>query len=123
MVRLYRSADIALNPSRADNTPNSILEALACGVPVVTTNVGGVPYLVQHEQTALLVESRCAGSRWRRRYSLLLRDADLRRELVSNGLALAASCSWPVVKCQWLDLYARLVGERSATDGPVTQVN
>ena len=54
---------------------------------------------------------------------LLLRDADLRRELVGNGLALAASCAWPVVKSQWLDLYAQLAGERSATGGPVTQVN
>lgn len=122
MVRLYRSADVVLNPSRADNTPNSILEALACGVPVVTTNVGGVPYLVQHEQTALLV-SPDAPDQMAASILRLLRDAGLRRELVGNGLALAASCAWPAVKSQWLDLYAQLAGERSATSGPVTQAN
>ena len=55
MVRLYQSADVVLNPSRADNTPNSVLEALACGVPVVGADVGGVPFLVQHGVTAWLV--------------------------------------------------------------------
>ena len=43
MAALYGEADLVLNPARADNTPNSILEALACGVPVVSTSVGGVP--------------------------------------------------------------------------------
>lgn len=55
MAILYRDADLALNPSRVDNMPNSVLEALASGVPVVTTNVGGIPYIVEHEVTALLV--------------------------------------------------------------------
>ena len=55
MAGLYRAADVMLNPSLADNMPNSILEALACGVPVVSTNVGGVPFLVQDGVTALLV--------------------------------------------------------------------
>lgn len=55
MAALYRSADIVLNPSLADNMPNSVLESLASGVPVVATNVGGVPYMVQDNVTALLV--------------------------------------------------------------------
>ena len=55
MAALYREADLVLNASLADNMPNSVLEALACGVPVVSTDVGGVPYLLQHERTALLV--------------------------------------------------------------------
>ena len=36
-----------LNPSRVDNTPNSVLEALASGVPIVSTDVGGVPFIVE----------------------------------------------------------------------------
>ena len=55
MAALYRSADLMLNPSLADNMPNSVLESLACGVPVVSTHVGGVPYMVQDGVTALLV--------------------------------------------------------------------
>jgi glycosyltransferase involved in cell wall biosynthesis len=55
MAALYRQADAMLNPSLADNMPNSVLESLASGVPVVSTNVGGVPYIVQDGVTALLV--------------------------------------------------------------------
>jgi glycosyltransferase involved in cell wall biosynthesis len=105
MVALYQSADLVLNPSRADNTPNSVLEALACGVPVVSTDVGGVPFLVQHDRTAWLVPAddppaMAAG------IGTLLRDGEVRARLVTNGLALAQSCSWPAVKDRWLQAYA-----------------
>ena len=55
MATLYRTADLMLNPSLADNMPNSVLEAWASGVPVVSTNVGGIPHLAQHGVTASLV--------------------------------------------------------------------
>jgi L-malate glycosyltransferase len=57
---LYRTADVVLNPSLADNMPNSLLEAMACGVPVVSTDVGGIPYLVRDGATALLVAAKDA---------------------------------------------------------------
>lgn len=55
MAALYQSADIMINPSLVDNMPISLLEALASSVPVVSTDVGGVPFMVEHEKTALLV--------------------------------------------------------------------
>ncbi len=48
-------ADIFLNTTNVDNTPVSVLEAMACGLCVVSTNVGGIPYLLQHQYDALLV--------------------------------------------------------------------
>ncbi|GAA0369573.1 hypothetical protein GCM10009092_37290 [Bowmanella denitrificans] len=56
MAELYTDADIMINPSTVDNMPNSILEALASGVLVVSTNVGGIPFMVQDEVDAMLVE-------------------------------------------------------------------
>jgi glycosyltransferase involved in cell wall biosynthesis len=107
MVALYQQADLVLNPSRADNTPNSILEALACGIPVVSSNVGGVPFLVEHGRTAWLVppespDHLAAGM------DRVLRDSELRHALVSNGLELARECSWPVVRERWLSVYQEL---------------
>lgn len=110
MAALYQSADVLVNPSRADNAPNSILEALACGVPVVSTSVGGVPFLVEHGRTAWLVkpdEPHLLADGIAR----VLSDAELRRCLVGSGLSLARACSWDAVRAQWLGLYRQLVGQ------------
>src|SRR5262249_6851279 len=49
--------NVFLNTSNMDNTPVSVLEAMACGLCIVSTNVGGIPYLLEHEHDALLVPS------------------------------------------------------------------
>jgi glycosyltransferase involved in cell wall biosynthesis len=54
MLALYAEADILLNSSRIDNQPISILEAFASGMPVVSTDAGGIPYTVTHGQEGLL---------------------------------------------------------------------
>ncbi|MDQ6652353.1 MAG: glycosyltransferase family 4 protein, partial [Acidobacteriota bacterium] len=51
---LYDAADIYLNGSEIDNQPLSLLEAFACGLPVVTTNAGGIPDLLTHECTGMV---------------------------------------------------------------------
>ena len=56
MGRWYDEADVYLNSSDIDNMPNSIIEAFACGLPVVTTRPGGIPYVVEHERNGLLVD-------------------------------------------------------------------
>lgn len=106
VAALYRSAHVVLNPTRADNAPNALLEAAASEVPIVSTDVGGIPYLVEHGRSAWLVppenpEALAEGVR------LVLRDQKLRDALRANGLALARSCSWPVVRSQWLGMYDR----------------
>lgn len=107
IATLYANADAMLNPSTVDNMPNSVLEALACGLPVISTNVGGVPFMVRHRQTALLippadVTAMAAAIRE------LKSDAALRQALSSAGLAQVAQYSWPRVRQQWLGLYANL---------------
>jgi glycosyltransferase involved in cell wall biosynthesis len=57
MPALYNAADVFALSSSFDNSPNVVLEAMACGRPVVATRVGGVPLYVQHEETGLLVDS------------------------------------------------------------------
>ena len=116
VAALYAQADVALNPSRADNTPASLLEAAACGVPIVSTNVGGVPYLVEHGRTAWLVPSD-APELMADAVARVLRDEPLRRKLRENGVALASSCSWPIVTRHWLELYDRVNGEHRRTQG------
>ena len=56
VVELYDAADIYLNGSEIDNQPLSILEAFACGLPVVTTDAGGIPFVVTGGETGFLVK-------------------------------------------------------------------
>lgn len=56
MATVYREAEILVLTSGFEGTPNVVLEAMACGLPVVATTVGGVPEVVQDAVTGYLVE-------------------------------------------------------------------
>lgn len=58
LVHLYNAADVFLLPSLEDNLPNTVLEALSCGVPVVSFQSGGVSDMVDHHKTGFLAEKR-----------------------------------------------------------------
>jgi glycosyltransferase involved in cell wall biosynthesis len=107
MAELYRSATVCLNTALADNMPNSVLEALASGLPVVSTSVGGVPFLVEDEKTALLVAAgdAVAMADAIARFSL---DSTLRQRLVRNGLNHVTAFTWERIGALWLRTY-RLV--------------
>lgn len=104
MAKLYRSADVVLNPSKVDNMPNSLLEALACGVPIVSTDVGGIPFMVQDGKTALLVG---AGDHQGMAAALLrvLQDPALHRDLVQAGLRDIQRYTWGQVAPQMAAVY------------------
>lgn len=104
VVALYHDADIAVNPSLVDNMPNSVLEALACGLPVVSTDVGGVPFVVQHDKTALLVPAKDPAA-MQGAIARLLRDPALAMRLREEGLRHAQAFGWPQVAPQWLQAY------------------
>lgn len=104
IVELYHGAHAMLNPSRVDNMPNSVLEALACGLPVISTNVGGVPYIVEDGQTAMLVP-RDDAQAMAQAVVKLYSDTTLRSQLRDRGCRTVAQYAWNEVKPQWLALY------------------
>jgi len=107
VAELYRSADVMLNPSQVDNMPVSVLEAFASGVPVVSTDVGGAPFIAQHERNALLFPAgnaeACADALAR-----VLTDRALAERLIDAGLSDAVGYSWDRVRDLWLREYARV---------------
>lgn len=112
-IREGNSADIFLNTNRVDNTPVGVMEACAMGLPVVATNVGGIPDLLKHGETALLVpdnddEAMAAA------VTRLLQDSELAGRLSANGRKLAEGFSWEQVHPQWEELFSEVMA-RSAT--------
>jgi len=104
---LYASADCMLNPSTVDNMPISILESLASGVPVVSTRAGGIPDMVEHEVSALLVpigDPDAMGVQAIR----VLSDPGYAARLRESGAEQAARYAWPTVRTQWLAVYRRV---------------
>jgi glycosyltransferase involved in cell wall biosynthesis len=105
IAELYRSASLVLNPSRVDNMPNSVLEAMASGVPVVSTNVGGVPWILRHDINGLLVASgdHAAMAAAAKR---VLGDQQLASRLRNAALADVQQYTWPRIRQQWSAVYA-----------------
>lgn len=110
---LYRQMAVLLIPSRSEGLPNVALEAMAHGVPVVGTSVGGVPEVVTNASTGFLV-SRGDVEMLAARVLELLHDAALRHRLGRQAREAAFSRFSPAVRYQKL---ARLYGEMTAWRG------
>jgi len=112
MAELYRSADVLLNTSLVDNSPNSLIEAMACGVPVVSTNVGGIPDLVNHKEQALLAQAG-QPAQLADYVQQILSDVQLRQRLIDAGLQRAARFDWTEIRNQLAGIYRQAIRDRS----------
>jgi glycosyltransferase involved in cell wall biosynthesis len=105
MGALYDGADIFLNGSDIDNMPLSILDAFAAGTPVMTTDAGGIPYIVEDGVTGLVVP-RGDHVAFATATLRVLADSALALRLADAARAeCLARYVWPVVRDQWVALY------------------
>ncbi len=108
MPSLYRSADLCLNPSLVDNMPISILEALASGVPIVSSTSGGIPAMVKAGEEAVLVPPRdpaAMASAVAELWESPARMAALREA----GVRRASAFGWNRVREEWRRVYQKAV--------------
>lgn len=103
--RRLAGADIFLNTTTVDNAPVSVIEAMACGLCVVTTNVGGIPYLVEHERDALLVPSDDPIAMADAVVRILV-DPELAGRLSRQGRQTAERFDWSPIIGEWRQLLA-----------------
>lgn len=112
MASLYRSAHIALNTSSVDNMPNSVLEGMAASLPIVSTDVGGVRFIVRNEITALLVPSGDANA-MAHAIARLITEPGLADRLRQAAGAEVQQYAWKHVKQRWARVYqSALEGSR-----------
>jgi glycosyltransferase involved in cell wall biosynthesis len=101
--REFEGHDVFLNTNRVDNAPVSVLEAAACGLPVVSTDVGGIPYLLRNEEEALLVpegDAAAMAGAVRR----LLEGPALAGRLSAAGRRVAERSAWERVRPAWAEV-------------------
>jgi glycosyltransferase involved in cell wall biosynthesis len=103
----YDRAGVFVNASDVDNQPLSIIEAFASGLPVVTTDAGGIPDMVTNEETGLLVK-RGDYVTIAEQVLRLLSDANLAQRLASRGEEASHKYMWASVRQDWLRHYSAL---------------
>jgi glycosyltransferase involved in cell wall biosynthesis len=100
---LGSQCDIFINPAFVDNTPVSVVEAMAMGMCIVATSAGGLPYLLKDGETALLVppgnETEMANAMLR-----ILKDPALSERLSQNVRSAAEQMDWRAVTPQWVNV-------------------
>ena len=99
-----KQADIFLNPSHADNMPISLLEAFACGVPVVSTRVGGIPDLVGEDKAALLVEPGNS-AQMAEKIEEILTNPERAKRLTTYARDLCKAFTWEAIRDRLLTVY------------------
>ncbi len=93
-------ADIFLNTSNIDNTPVSVMEAMACGLCVVSTDVGGMPFLIEHGRDGLLVPPDDPAA-MAAAVSHLLNEDGLAGRLSQNARSRVEPFDWGTVLPRW----------------------
>jgi glycosyltransferase involved in cell wall biosynthesis len=114
MARLHADAGVCINASDIDNMPVSIIECLSSGLPVVTTDAGGIPYIVRDGETALIVprndHAALAAAALR-----VVDDPALASRLSRNGRDACQAFRWSQVRARWRDTYLALAAEGQPT--------
>ena len=110
LALLYSSADVMITPSRLDNLPNTVVESLACGIPVVAFDVGGMPDMLDHKINGYLAKpfdtsDLATGINW------VLSDENRHKELCIKAREKAMTCfDIKKVARQYAELYGVIIG-------------
>lgn len=108
---IYSAADVFTIPSIQENLPNTIMEAMACGTPAVGFKVGGIPEMIEHQQTGFLAsyksaESLAEGIQW------VLFEADAETLANNARKKVLENYSQEVVKDRYLEVYEALLNKK-----------
>lgn len=108
IVSIYNSADVYVLPSLEDNLPNTIMEAMACGVPCVGFRVGGIPEMIDHKTNGYVANFKdsadlAEGMWW------LLHEADWQAASAAAVKKVAHSYSQQSVAMRYIEVYNEMI--------------
>lgn len=115
MSYAYSAADLFVIPTRADNLPNVVMEAMACGTPVIGFDVGGVPDMVRSGSTGLLAKPENVAE-LRDAIRKLLSDEDFRQHLAAEcRRVVLAEYQIEMQAEQYMSLYERMLEKSTSS--------
>ncbi len=104
----YSAADVVVMPSYYESFGMVALEAMACGTPVIASQVGGLAFLVRDGETGFTVPEGDPSALCDR-LTLLLGDRDLRAQMGANAVQYAQGYKWETIAGRIAEVYARLL--------------
>ena len=109
LVNIYNAVDIYVTPSLEENLPNTIMEAMACGVPCVGFNVGGIPEMIDHLHNGYVANYQSAedlanGIEW------VLSEGEYQHLSEEASRKVVGNYAEPVIAKKYIDLYNKLLG-------------
>ena len=93
LATYYSAADVFVLPSHYESLGFVVIEAMACGTPVVASRVGGIPSIVEHGSTGYLIPWRCPEA-FATQIEVLLKNKDLHTFMSKKAIKKAYSLSW-----------------------------
>lgn len=113
LVDIYNAVDLYVTPSLQDNLPNTIVEAMACGIPCVGFNVGGIPQMIDHLHNGYVAQYKSAedlanGIHW------TLTEGDYETLSAEAYRKAIATYSENIVAGQYIRIYNQITGNNNA---------
>ncbi|RJP71279.1 MAG: glycosyltransferase [Ignavibacteriales bacterium] len=112
LVECYNAADVFVAPSLEDNLPNTVMESLACGIPVVTFNIGGMPDMIEHNLNGYLAEPFSTDD-FAEGIKLLLNDEQNQKKLSAQAREKVLGNYQPfIVAARYQSIYNKLLSSQ-----------
>ncbi len=106
-ISLIRGSDVLIQPSLNEGISSTVIEAMACKIPVIATNVGGNKELI-NDQTGLLVDSN-SSSQFLDKIQYVLSNKSKFEAITNNAFAYVQQYDWKIIGKKYLELYHKLL--------------
>ena len=108
MVEAYSIADVVIIPSLMEAVSLSAIEAMACGAVVISTNVGGMPELIKHQENGLLIPPK-SPEEIHEKITLLFQNREMLHNIQNNGFSTVVDFTWKSIASKTDAIYIETV--------------
>ena len=102
-IKRSENYNIFMNTTNFDNMPISVIEAMALGLPVISTDVGGMPFLIQDKKNGILVKPESVDA-FVESIKHMVSNKDVTNEIIKEARAYTERLDWEIIKNHWINV-------------------